>query len=147
MIKLGPAPLSMATPRSYETLLRGVSALLEEARRLAARSVNAIITATYWEVGRRIVEYEQRGATRAAYGEALLAQLGGDLTARFGRGFGKSNLYLMRSFYLAYQDIFQTPSGKSPARAKAWSPTALAERFPLSWSHYVCLLSLDEPAR
>jgi len=71
MTKLMPARSSMAAPRSYEALLRGVSALLEEARRSAARSVNAIITATYWKIGRRLVEYEQRGAKRAAYGEAL----------------------------------------------------------------------------
>jgi len=61
--------------------------VIEEARRAAARSVNAVMTATYWFVGRRIVEPEQRGQARAAYGEALLEHLSNDLTARFRRGF------------------------------------------------------------
>lgn len=55
---------------------------------LSARSVNAIRTATYWEIGRRIVKSEQQGKKRAVYGEALLEKLAADLTARFGRGFG-----------------------------------------------------------
>ena len=137
MTKLVPARSSVTTPRGYETLLRGVSTLLEEARRLAARSVNTIITATYWEIGRRIVEYEQRGATRAAYGEALLKWLSADLTKRFGRGFSERNLEQMRLFYLGWP-ISQTPSAKSQP--------APAPRFPLSWSHYVRLLSVENPA-
>ena len=119
--------------------------MLEEARRSAARSVNAILTTIYWEIGRRLVEFEQGGQARADYGEALLRRLGSDLTARFGRGFGKSNLYLMRSFYLAYPAILQTPSGKLPARVRALSATAIAGRFPLSWSHYARLLSVEDP--
>lgn len=137
MTRLAPAPASRAIPRSYEVLLRGVSALLEEARRSAARSVNAIITATYWEIGRRIIEHEQRGAQRAAYGEALLKWLSADLTRRFGRGFSERNLEQMRLFYLGWP-ISQTVSAKSQP--------APARRFPLPWSHYVRLLSVEEPA-
>lgn len=99
--------------RDYGNILKGVVDLLEEARRSSTRSVNAIMTATYWEIGRRIVEFEQEGRSRAEYGEALLVRLSSDLTQRFGRGFGKSNLFQMRAFYLAYSDIFQTLSGKS----------------------------------
>ena len=73
------------------------------------------MTATYWEIGHRIVEFEQGGEKRAEYGEALLVELARDLTARFGRGFGKSNLFLMRKFYLASAQIFQTASGKLEA--------------------------------
>jgi len=65
-------PLSM---QGYDGLLSGMVSLIEEARRVSARSVNAIITATYWEIGRRIVENEQDGKRRAGYGEALLKQL------------------------------------------------------------------------
>src|SRR3990167_3142829 len=69
------------------------------------------MTATYWEIGRRIVEHEQRGVKRAEYGEFLLKELGKDLTARFGRGFGWRNLFQMRGFYLAYPpEKLQTPS-------------------------------------
>ena len=81
----------------------------------AARSVNAVMTATYWEIGRRIVEYEQGGKARAGYGEALITRLAGDLGRRFGRGFSRQNLQIMRSFYRAYPAdlIRQTASGGS----------------------------------
>lgn len=121
--------------REYDTLLREVSQLLDAARRQAARSVNAVMTATYWEVGRRIVEYEQHGAKRAEYGATLLRRLSDDLTARFGRGFSERNIEQMRLFYLGWP-ISQTPSAKSR--------TASQPRFPLAWSHYVRLLSVED---
>jgi len=71
----------------YGVLVSGISDLLDQARRMSSRAVNSILTATYWEIGRRIVEYEQGGKARAEYGEALLKRLGNDLTARHGRGF------------------------------------------------------------
>ena len=77
--------------------------LLERARTASARSVNAIMTSTYWEIGRRIVEYEQKGERRAAYGQALLARLAADLAGRFGRGFSERNLGKMRLFYLSWK--------------------------------------------
>ena len=73
--------------------------LLDAARQAAARSVNALMTASYWEIGRRIVEAEQKGRRRAGYGEQLMARLSAGLTARFGRGF---NLEKMRRFFAAY---------------------------------------------
>ena len=75
----------------YGDLVTGISDLLEHARRMSARSVNSILTATYWEIGRRIVEYEQGGKARAEYGEGLWKRLAADLTAKHGRGFSKSN--------------------------------------------------------
>ena len=65
----------------------------EQARKYSARSVNAIMTHTYWEVGRRIVEHEQHGKKRAVYGGALIERLALDLTGKFGRGFSQSNLW------------------------------------------------------
>ena len=76
----------------YTGLLSSVSELLEQARRTSARAVNVILTATYWEVGRRIVEFEQAGEKRAEYGELLIDRLSEDLTRRFGRGFSQMNL-------------------------------------------------------
>lgn len=102
---------------SYDRLISDISILLEEARRSAARSVNALLTATYWEIGRRIVEYEQSGKLRANYGEEILIRLSGDLTTKYGRGFSGRNLRLMRGFYLGWE-ICPTPSGKMEARAK-----------------------------
>ena len=83
----------------YDEILSEVASILEEARRAAARSVNALMTATYWAIGWRIVECEQGGETRAGYGNALVHRLSADLTARFGRGFGHRNLFQMRAFY------------------------------------------------
>ena len=86
---------------SYTNLLDGIGGLPESARRASARTVNAFMTATYWEIGRRIVEHEQGGRDRAKYGDAVIDRLAKDLTERFGRGFGRRNVFLMRAFYLA----------------------------------------------
>ncbi len=81
---------------NYDDILNGVIELLDSARRTSARATNAIMTATYWEVGRRIVECEQGGENRAEYGVGLLDRLSQDLQARFKRGFGISNLKEIR---------------------------------------------------
>jgi predicted nuclease of restriction endonuclease-like (RecB) superfamily len=95
-------PPSPAATGDYSGLLVGVSELLEAARRASARTVNAFMTATYWEVGRRIVEHEQGGQRRAEYGRELIERLSADLTRRFGRGFGQRNVECMRQFFLAF---------------------------------------------
>jgi hypothetical protein len=73
----------------YNTVLSEITELLEQSRQASVRAVNTIMTATYWEIGRRIVEFEQKGKRRAQYGEQLINQLSIDLKKRFGRGFGK----------------------------------------------------------
>ena len=100
----------------YTAVHGDIVALLESAHRVAARSVNALMTASYWEIGRRIVEFEQGGQERAARGEQLLQRLSKDLGQRFGRGFSVDNLELMRLFYLAYppQRISETLSRNNP---------------------------------
>jgi len=105
----------------YDDMLSGVVDLLEASRRTAARSVNALMTATYWEIGRRIVEHEQAGETRAEYGEEVLKRLARDLTLRFGRGFSRRNVQQMRSFYIAFtpDKIWQTVSAKSQSEAQS----------------------------
>ena len=94
--------LRRASDPRYPALIKDLSGLLETARRSSARAVNALMTATYWEIGRRIIEFEQRGATRAEYGAALLEKLSADLTGRFGRGFSRPNLQRFREFYLRF---------------------------------------------
>ncbi|MEN9661109.1 MAG: hypothetical protein RL324_58 [Verrucomicrobiota bacterium] len=157
--------------RIYSGLVGGIGELLETARRASARSVNVIMTATYWEIGRRIVEFEQGGAQRAEYGEELLSRLAADLAKKFGRGFSQRSLQNMRSFYQRFspEQIWQTLSAKSPAailptlsgesspvgtpppsicptvsgklRAPSLALPDLARAFPLPWSHYVLLLA------
>jgi len=148
----------------YNKLLSQVVGLLKQARHISARAVNAVLTATYWEIGRLIVEFEQGGKQKAEYGEVLLEKLAIDLTSKFGRGFAKSNLYQMRNFYCVYANIFQTVSGKFekipllPA-IQTISETIqegsaekylmqISTSFPLPWSAYVRLLSVkNEQAR
>jgi hypothetical protein len=107
-----------AKPSDYNEVLTSVVELLDAARRASARVVNSLMTATYWEIGRRIVEHEQAGSKRAGYGEALLEGLSRDLTRRFGRGFGIIQLRTMRQFYAthALTDKIQSEIGESPIR-------------------------------
>ncbi|MBM3795480.1 MAG: DUF1016 domain-containing protein [Acidobacteria bacterium] len=137
-------------PSNYDAFLADVVGLLENARRAAARSVNSVLTLTYFEIGQRIFEHEQRGEARAEYGELLLNRLSADLSKRFGRGFSRSNVFQMRQFYLAYQEKIQTVSGKSrgPAIIQTASGQFDVGPFALSWSHYARLLSVaDASAR
>jgi len=98
----------------YKYLQTDIAELLRQARGLAVRSVNAVMTASYWEVGRRIVEAEQKGKRRATYGEQLIQQLAVDLTAEFGRDLSKQNLHQMCAFYLRWPapQIVLTLSGQ-----------------------------------
>lgn len=154
----------------YDAVLHDVVELVESARRSSARAVNSLITATYWAIGRRIVEQEQHGEVRADYGAALVDRLAADLTARFGRGFGRRNLFQMRALYLTYREIPQTASAQSAATQKVQTSSAqsaatekvqtssalstaltrldekfAAPTFRLPWSHYVRLLSVRNP--
>src|SRR5262249_55103458 len=88
---------------SYDDVLEGISELLDRARRAAARAVNPVLAATSWEVGRRVVEFEQRGRARAEYGEGLVKRLSAGLTARHGRGFSRRNIEHMRAFYQGWK--------------------------------------------
>lgn len=156
----------------YAAVHGDIVALLEAAQQATARSVNALMTATYWLIGRRIVEQEQGGQGRAAYGQALLKRLSADLSARFGRGYSERNLEQMRLFYVCWppKKISQTASAKSgthriigtqttqissgkpaelPATALAselaGDVLSVAQAFPLPWSAYVRLLSVRNP--
>ena len=153
----GTAPAAL--PAGYAGIHGGIVELLDAARQAAARSVNALMTASYWEIGRRIVEAEQQGKRRAGYGEQLMERLSTDLTAQFGRGFGVNNLENMRRFFLAYpvSEISQTLSGKldnelpdekSQTVSGKLSLAELAQVFTLPWSAYVRLLVVkDDQAR
>lgn len=133
--------------RKYDVILEDVKNIVDVARGSAVRSVNAIMTATYWLIGQHIVEFEQSGKKRAHYGEAIIKRLSDDLSARFGRGFSVSNIWQMRAFFLAWpipkvangeqedEPIHQTVSGQSSLRH-------IAPFFLLPWSAYVRLLAV-----
>ena len=141
-----------------------MAGIVDAAKLSAARSVNAYMTGAYWMIGRHIVEYEQSGEERAAYGANLIEMLATDMTRRFGRGFSRQNLWQMRQFGLAYppERILQTLSGESaqPLPRSSNLQTAsgdssatltnvrvedLISSFPLPWSAYVRLLSVKNP--
>jgi predicted nuclease of restriction endonuclease-like (RecB) superfamily len=138
--------------KQLDALISDVSEIIDMARRTAVRRTNALMTASYWCIGHRIVEEEQRGKQRASYGEAVIPKLAARLSAAYGRGFEVRNLANMRSFYLAFPEILQTLSAKSDDSLNMSSSGYLetlagaASAFPLPWSHYVRLLSLDSAA-
>ncbi len=141
----------MEVVTGYQALLRSVSDLLRDGRRNAAKSVNAVLTSTYWLVGRRLVEFEQGGKERAAYGSELLKRLSGDLQSHLGRGFSQRNLEQMRQFYLQWINPQMLSADSRSDLARGISQTASANLgsgdvpvFPLSWSHYVRLLSVPD---
>ena len=156
-------------PIDLATLIVEVRDLIHSARRGVASVVDTFQVMTNFEIGRRIVEHEQKGAKRAAYGAELLKELSVRLTEEFGRGFSEDNLARMRAFYvtwnvrvlefprslcgnpnskilqassgkLAIATIRQKPSDQSPISAKASRKLP----FTLSWSHYVELLSIKD---
>lgn len=141
----------------YSSLIADLASFIEQGRKLAVRYVNTAMVVTYWLIGRRIVEYEQKGKERAEYGQELLQKLSQDLNRKFGRGFSTDNLEAMRHFYLSYPvRISETLSRKleeqNSETSSRNSATILAihpliERFTLSWSHYRLLIRLDEPLK
>ncbi len=110
------------------SVVQEIRTVLNTARGNVAKEVNNELLMTYWKIGEIIVRYEQDDKIRATYGEQTLKQLSKVLTQELGKGFSRSNLQNMRSFYLTYQKC-QTVSGK------------------LSWSHYCELLSVSDPDR
>lgn len=114
------------TIRTYEHLVNEIGNALATARKKIATSANTILLHTYWQIGQYIVEYEQQGNVKAAYGAELINRLSSDLRVRYGKGFSRSNLFMIRQFYIRYPKI-QSLSGL------------------LSWSHYIELLKLDDP--
>ena len=97
-------------------LLKNIKKIIEEAKHKISKDVNTTMVMAYMNIGKMIVEHEQKGNAKAEYGAATLKLLSKELTNLYGRGFSKSNLFSMRRFYLEYGK-FQTLSGK------------------LSWSH------------
>ena len=116
----------LTTDTGYQSLLGKISEVYATGQARAAQAVNVHITETYWRIGRDIVEFEQEGIARAAYGKALLTTLSRDLTLRHGKGFSRSNLSRFRQFYLAY-------------------PICATLSHKLSWSVISELLKIEDP--
>ncbi len=134
-----------------ESLYREVRSVLEEARASAYRAVNIAMVRACWQVGRLIVEHEQRGRKRAAYGEAVLDELSRRLATEFGRGFDVTNLRKMRQFYRMFEirDATRLESDARKRDAPRLVSAVEAARLPvsgeLSWSHYRLLMQVEDP--
>ncbi len=111
------------TSANYEKLLSNIGNLLEQGRRKAFVQINKVMVNTYWDIGKQIVEFEQR--ERVYHGQGLFDKLAQDLKKRYGKGFSRSNVVYMRLFYIKY-------------------PKSQTLSDQLSWSHYVELLMIEE---
>jgi predicted nuclease of restriction endonuclease-like (RecB) superfamily len=144
------APVSPLA-RSAEPLYREIRSVLESARAGAYRAVNAAMVQAYWQIGRLIVEHEQGGRKRAAYGEAVLDDLSQRLTVDFGRGFDITNLRRMRQFYRMFEirAAVRLELGKTKRDAvrlaSSVEPIRCTARDELSWSHYRLLMQVEDP--
>jgi predicted nuclease of restriction endonuclease-like (RecB) superfamily len=120
-----------------------ITKLLKNARSKVVQAVNTTMVYTYFELGRIIVEEEQKGKERAEYGKKILEKLSQKLNKEFGRGFSVDNLENMRKFYLTYS-ISETLSRKSISRkSETVSRKFENTEFQLSWSHYLFLMKID----
>jgi predicted nuclease of restriction endonuclease-like (RecB) superfamily len=142
-------------------LISELRGLIQSARNTAATTINTLQVLTNFEIGRRIVEHEQKGAERAEYGKKLLKELSARLMEEFGGGFSPTNLRLIRQFYVEYRDrvsqfpsdvfaprqICQTVSDKLQSETIPQTLSAKSGKSPftLSWSHYVLLLTIKKP--
>ena len=116
-----------------------ISDLLKLAKKSVVQSVNKTIVVTYFEIGRLIVEEEQSGKERAAYGKQILKELSNRLTKEFGKGFSVENLDRMRYFYKTYSNrISSTPLTIFEKGQVTF------DEFKLSWSHYLMLMRVDD---
>jgi len=105
--------------------IKEIKEILAQARQKAYSAVNATMVEAYWQIGKRIVQQEQHGENRAAYGEGILKELSKALTAEFGKGFSYPNLYNFRQFYMTYP---QDEKFYAVCRKLTWSHNRLIMR-------------------
>ena len=124
-----------------QDFLKNVLGVLEKAKQKAKTAVNLSMVYAYYEIGRMIVEEEQHGENRAAYGQQLLKGLSEYLTESFGKGFSVGNLKNIRQFYKVYSDdqIGETVF----SQFKNLPAVSTGRKFYLSWSHYLKLMRID----
>ncbi|MEW5895657.1 MAG: PDDEXK nuclease domain-containing protein [Candidatus Omnitrophota bacterium] len=112
--------------KNKTTAYERIRAIIENARNNIVRAVNTEMVLAYWHIGKEIIEEEQKGKRRAAYGKQVLENLSQKLSEEFGKGFDVKNLWNMRLFYQTY-------------------PILDALRRELSWTHYRILMRVDKP--
>lgn len=145
-------PAARRRSSGFAALVERVLEIIDAARTRVLRAVNSELVLSNWHIGREIVEYVQRGDTRADYGEEVIARLSQQLQSRLGRGYSTTNLWYFRDFYVTYRERPPTLRAArfptSLVENSKESDTELAEGFSghLSWSHYRTLIKVDDPA-
>ena len=115
----------MTVSKSYQILLSEIGETLANAKSAAITAVNTELLISYWNIGKFITEYELKGQEKAEYGSHLYQKLATDLTLKYGKGFNRSALYLMKQFYDTYP-IVQSLHGR------------------LTWTNYTVLLGISD---
>ncbi len=140
----------MSDAQINNNLFVKIAELIESSRKRIASAVNFTMVYTYFEIGKMIVEDEQKGNLRAEYAKSVLKELSVKLTDKFGRGFSEPNLRNMRKFYIIYSQtqIQQKPStefqGSEIEEDVIWQKaSAKLPQFTLSWSHYLVLMRIE----
>lgn len=128
--RMGEEVLGKVMQGLHQNIFNDIRRILDDARRKAFSAVNFAMVEAYWQIGKRIVEEEQRGGTRAEYGARLIMELARRLTQEFGRGFTEANLKNFRQFYLTFKD----------------KEIRYAARSELSWTHYRLIMRVENPA-
>ncbi len=118
--------MPISSPDTYHTLLSDIGDTLESGRARAYQSVNTLLVQTYWNIGRHIVIYEQKGNEKAVYGSHLFDRLARDLREKYGEVFSRSSLIYIRKLYLLY-------------------PISESLVHQLTWTHHIELLKIDDP--
>ena len=111
-----------------------IAGILNKARGTAYKAVNTVMVQTNWQIGKRIVEREQKGKSRADYGDYLIVNLSRYLTDILGKGFSEANLWNFRKFYLSF------PNGLQFSRCRLENPENL------SWSHWCAIMRIEDDA-
>ena len=154
--------IMLATPREKQVttaekrFYADVATMLREGRTKTYAAINFVMVETYWNIGRRIVEQEQKGKERAGYGEYLITGLSRHLGDTFGKGFSEANLWNMRQFYTTFPDFGQFSTHRVENSSSTQFPRQCLEnsdstQFPrqclanLSWSNICAIMRLTNP--
>lgn len=117
----------MKIEKTDENFYKNILEILKNSREKVLRTVNQTMVKTYFQIGKAIVEEEQKGKTRATYGKELIKNLSAQLTNEFGKGFSERNIEQMRKFYQVYG-----------------IPQTVSAEFRVSWSHYLILMRISD---
>jgi predicted nuclease of restriction endonuclease-like (RecB) superfamily len=126
---------------SRNSLYREIKNILQEARQSAYRSVNFAMVIAYWQIGKKIVEQEQKGKSKASYGSALLKE-SLQLTADFGKGYSETNLKYFRQFYITFSENKNSHALRDQSLENTVQKSH-ALRTELSWTHYRLLMRVE----